>query len=96
MKPRVTPQDSEVEKLFRSKLRSIVNLRHELVRLGELIDWARLEAHFAPHYREAGRSGCQSGWWLKQPSMAPVKISSKITEGTFASEGLPHYSRLRV
>jgi hypothetical protein len=36
---------------------SIINLRHELVRLGELIDWARLEAHFAPYYREAGRPG---------------------------------------
>jgi len=29
----------------------------ELVRLGELIDWQRLEAHFAPYYREAGRPG---------------------------------------
>ena len=27
------------------------------MRLGELIDWERLEAHFAPYYREAGRPG---------------------------------------
>jgi hypothetical protein len=27
------------------------------VRLSELIDWARLEAHFAPHYSEVGRPG---------------------------------------
>src|SRR6266566_1293003 len=57
MKPRVKQQDSGMEDLFRSKLKSIINLRHELVRLGELIDWARLEAHFAPYYKEAGRPG---------------------------------------
>lgn len=57
MKPRVKPQDSGVEELFRAKLKNIINLRHELVRLGDLIDWARLEAHFAPYYSEAGRPG---------------------------------------
>src|SRR5258708_34172026 len=57
MRPRVKPQDSGTEDLFRSKLKSIINLRHELVRLGELIDWARLEAHFAPYYKEGGRPG---------------------------------------
>ena len=66
MKPRVEPQDSGVEELFRSKLKNNRNLRHELVRLGELIDWPRLEAHFAPYYSEAGGPAgrlCQSGWW---------------------------------
>ena len=57
MKPRVKPQDSGVQELFRAKLKNIINLRHELVRLGDLIDWARLEAHFAPYYSEAGRPG---------------------------------------
>jgi transposase, IS5 family len=57
MKPRVKPQDSGVEELFRSKLKNIINMRHELVRLAGLIDWARLEAHFAPYYSEAGRPG---------------------------------------
>ena len=57
MKPRVKPQDSGVEELFRAKLKNIINLRHELVRLGGLIDWARLEAHFAPYYSAAGRPG---------------------------------------
>jgi len=57
MKPRVKPQDSGTEELFRSKLKNIINLRHELVRLGDLIDWARLEAHFAPYYKDAGRPG---------------------------------------
>src|SRR5258708_31199798 len=57
MKPRVKPQESGVEELFRAKLKNTINLRHELVRLGDLIDWARLEAHFAPYYSEAGRPG---------------------------------------
>jgi IS5 family transposase len=57
MKPRVKPQDSGAEELFRAKLRNIINLCHELVRLGDLIDWARLEAHFAPYYSVAGRPG---------------------------------------
>ena len=43
MKSRVKAQDSGVEELFRSKLKNVINMRHELVRLGELIDWARLE-----------------------------------------------------
>jgi IS5 family transposase len=57
MKPRVKPQDGGTEELFRSKLKNIINLGHELVRMGDLIDWARLEAHFAPYYKEAGRPG---------------------------------------
>ncbi len=46
-----------MKELFRAKLKNIINLRHELVRLGDLIDWARLEAHFAPYCSEAGRPG---------------------------------------
>src|SRR6266699_2638580 len=57
MKPRVKQKDRGMEDLFRSKLKSIINLRHELVRLGELIDGARLETHFAPYYKEARRPG---------------------------------------
>lgn len=63
MKPRPKPQDSGTQELFRAKLRNIINLQHELVRMGELIDWERLEKHFAPYYRDAGRPGCRSGWW---------------------------------
>jgi len=57
MKPRPKPQESGTQELFRAKLRNIINLQHELVRLGELIDWERLEKHFAAYYREAGRPG---------------------------------------
>jgi hypothetical protein len=48
-----------MEELFCSKLKSIINLWHELVRLAELIDWLRLEAHFAPYYvlQGSGASG---------------------------------------
>jgi hypothetical protein len=63
MKPMAKLQDSRMEDLFRSKLKNIFNLRHELVQLGELMDWARLEAHFAPYYSEAGGRGYRSGWW---------------------------------
>src|SRR3984893_372795 len=57
MNPRPKPQDSGTQELFRAKLKNIINVQHELVRLGELIDWERLEVHFAPYYREAGRPG---------------------------------------
>ena len=57
MKPKAKPQESGTQELFRSKLVNIINLRHELVRLSELIDWKRLEGHFAPYYSEVGRPG---------------------------------------
>jgi hypothetical protein len=43
MKRSVKPQDSRMQELLRSKLKSVINLRHEL---------ARLEASFAPYYSE--------------------------------------------
>jgi IS5 family transposase len=57
MKSRTKPQESGSEKLFRSKLRNIINLRHELVRSGDLINWTRLEEHSAPYYKKSGRPG---------------------------------------
>jgi len=57
MKPKATVQDSGTQELFRAKLVNIIHLQHPLVRLAGLIDWQRLEAHFAPYYREAGRPG---------------------------------------
>jgi transposase, IS5 family len=57
MKPRVKPQDSGTQDLFRAKLKNIINLRHELVRLGNLLDWQRLEEQFARYYRDVGRPG---------------------------------------
>src|SRR5258707_1248851 len=42
MKPRPRPQVSGTQELFRAKLKNIINLGHEVVRLGEMIDWERL------------------------------------------------------
>src|ERR1700730_12146504 len=57
MKPRPKPQDSGTQELFRAKLRNIISLAQGLGELGGLVGWARLEMHFAPFYREAGRPG---------------------------------------
>jgi IS5 family transposase len=46
-----------MEDMFRSKLTSIINIKHPLVRLSHLINWDRLEEHFAPYYAEVGRPG---------------------------------------
>jgi transposase, IS5 family len=51
---RDTSQDG-MEDLFRSRLTNIINMRHPLVHLSRLIDWDRLEPHFAPFYSEHGR-----------------------------------------
>ena len=64
MKPRPKPQDSGTQELFRAKLRNIINLQHELVGLGELIDWERLGRSILR--RTIARRdvrGCRSGWW---------------------------------
>jgi IS5 family transposase len=57
MKPRPKPQGRGTQELYRAKLRNIINLQRERMRLGELIDWKGLETHFAPYDREAGRPG---------------------------------------
>lgn len=41
--------------LFRSRLEAIIDPRHELVRLGEVIDWSRFAAAFGPLYADKGR-----------------------------------------
>ena len=41
--------------LFRHKLDNIIDPRHELVRLGELIDWLGFDEAFGQFYRSAGR-----------------------------------------
>jgi IS5 family transposase len=56
MRPKGLTEDGE-EDLFRSRLASILDPRHELLRLAALIDWAALDAAFGPLYAEAGRPG---------------------------------------
>ena len=41
--------------LFRSRLDQIINMRHELVQLGDKIDWAWIDEQLADLYRESGR-----------------------------------------
>src|SRR5690349_9891276 len=36
--------------MFRSELTSIINLRHELCRMAELIDWERFEKEFSEFF----------------------------------------------
>lgn len=56
MKPKTQP-NCMTDDLFRSRLDRIINLRHELVKLAERIDWAYLDKQAAPFYAEEGRPG---------------------------------------
>ena len=56
MRPK-SPAEDRDEDLFRSRLASMLDPRHELLRLAALIDWAALDAAFGPLYAEAGRPG---------------------------------------
>jgi len=56
MKPK-TQDIPATDDLFRSRLDQIINLRHELVKLANRIDWDYLDAEAAPCYAEEGRPG---------------------------------------
>ena len=43
--------------LFRSRLDQLLNMRHPLVRLSQLIDWAYLEQSLECYYSAVGRPG---------------------------------------
>ncbi len=45
------------EDLFRTHLKNIINLRHPLVKLSQLIDWNHLNEKLSVHYASAGRPG---------------------------------------
>ncbi len=51
-----TPPENETHDMFRSRLENMIDMRHELVRLGELVDRGLFEAEFGPRYAETG--GC--------------------------------------
>ena len=56
MKPsRKSP--SETDDLFRSRLENIIDMRHELVRLGAAIEWAFFDDAYDAFYSEEGRPG---------------------------------------
>jgi len=54
MRPK-TEDPPPTDDLFRSRLDRVINLRHELVRLGQKIDWTYLDQQAAPFYAEQGR-----------------------------------------
>ncbi len=56
MKPRKQTH-SGTDELFRSRLENIIDLRHELVRLGERIEWAFFDQAYEAFYSEQGRPG---------------------------------------
>jgi len=56
MKPSKTGSRGDAD-LFRSRLDQMINMRHELVRLGGLIDWSFFDQRFEPLYSEIGRPG---------------------------------------
>ncbi len=56
MKPRKRGSTGDAD-LFRSRLDQMINLRHELVRLGGLIDREFFDQRFERLYAEGGRRG---------------------------------------
>ena len=56
MKPSRKPP-SGTDDLFRSRLENIIDMGHQLVRLGEAIDWAFFDDAYDAFYSEEGRPG---------------------------------------
>lgn len=49
--------DAGQQELFRNRLDQIINMKHPLARLSELVDWERLHEQFSPYYAAEGRPG---------------------------------------
>ena len=56
MRPK-EPLTTTTDDLFRARLSNIINPRHELVRLAQMIDWRMFETAFGTLYAEVGRPG---------------------------------------
>lgn len=56
MKPKMIENQPQQD-LFRARLDNIINLKHELVKLGEAIDWDFLVSKVEPFYSAEGRPG---------------------------------------
>jgi len=54
MKPK-SPSGSPNDDLFRQRLDNLIDCRHELVKLAEIIDWEALEAHWGESFSDKGR-----------------------------------------
>lgn len=56
MKP-PKPERNNQQDLFRHRLDNIINMKHELVVLGNAVDWESLDVHFGKFFSENGRPG---------------------------------------
>ena len=56
MKPQ-TPPDLPTDDLFRHRLENLIDTRHELVKLSELIDWEHFDVQWGETFCEEGRPG---------------------------------------
>src|SRR6201981_2288594 len=59
MRPK-KPETTGEGDLFRARLDQIINLKHELVQLGDKVDWAWIDREIAPLYSEKGRPGIET------------------------------------
>ncbi len=55
MKPPQFSSSDSVKRVSDNSLKSLINTRHELVMLGEIIDWPSLEEYFIKYYADFGR-----------------------------------------
>ncbi len=72
MKPRQRHDDG-AEDLFRSRLDTIINPRHELVRLAAAIDWHRFDEAFDPLFGDTGNPAL--------PTRVMVGLHAKVLHG---------------
>ena len=54
-------EKSGTDDLFRSRLDQIIDMRHELVRLADEIDWDWLDDEIAERFADNGRPGTETG-----------------------------------
>ncbi len=59
MRPRKT-QTTGSDDLFRARLGQIIDMKHELVRLADTIDWAWIDEELADRFSGSGRPGTES------------------------------------
>ena len=63
MRPKKT-QKSGSDDLFRSRLDQIINMRHELVRLADELDWEWIDEELSGLFSEHGRPGTETRFMI--------------------------------
>ncbi|MBL0941904.1 MAG: IS5 family transposase [Alphaproteobacteria bacterium] len=58
--PPLKHKENNQQDLFRQRLDNIINMKHELVLLAGMIDWAGLDTHYGQFFCENGRPGIPS------------------------------------